>query len=252
MLHQKWLLVIACVFIVSSYAYTEEIVEIQKGDTLYSIAKKYNMPVATILTYNDIADAAKIKIGSKIKIPATYTIAKGDTLYKVAKLYNISVEELCKHNQLADNTSLKVGTVLLIPKNAKATTVVENPVATTDVAWSNVNWPHPGKREKLSDNMNGVAIEGEPGDYVLSVTSGRVIWADPWRSYRKMVMVLSEDNYVFVYGGNQELLVKVGDAVYCDTKLAIMQKTVNNSKTKTYFSIYKDGKVIDPEYRSKK
>ena len=97
---------------------------VKRGDTLYSIALKYNTTVNDIVNINNLKTTA-LTIGQILKIPETYstisnlptftsyTIKKGDSLYNIAKNYNISVDEIMKDNGLTTNT-LSVGQVLKI------------------------------------------------------------------------------------------------------------------------------------------
>ncbi len=95
----------------SSFQYT-----VQKGDTLYSIAKKYNVSVSDILKENNLS-SANLSINQVLKIPGgirnTYTVLKGDSLYSIAKKFNTTVDEIKKKNQLTSNT-LMIGQVLQI------------------------------------------------------------------------------------------------------------------------------------------
>ena len=91
------------------YEYT-----VQKGDTLYSIAKKYNSNVNELLKYNNL-DSTLLSLGQKIRIPIefVYTVKKGDTLYSIAQKYNTTVDEIKRKNNLTINT-LSIGQLLLI------------------------------------------------------------------------------------------------------------------------------------------
>ena len=102
---------------------------VKKGDTLYSIAKKYNTTVADIINLNYLKNN-NLYIGQIIRIPETYTkedefylptytnyaVKKGDNLYSIAKQFNVSIDELMKDNSL-ENTNLKVGQILKIRLN---------------------------------------------------------------------------------------------------------------------------------------
>ena len=105
---------------------------IKKGDTLYSISKKYNVPVDTIIKDNSLTSST-LTIGKslKIRVPSTdslecfgedynkndtsitYTVKKGDNLYSIAKKYNTSVESIKKKNNLTSNL-LSIGQILKI------------------------------------------------------------------------------------------------------------------------------------------
>ena len=102
---------------------------VTKGDTLYSIARKYNLTVDQLKLMNNITNNT-LSIGQKLIIGETkssnsYTVQKGDTLYGIARLYNITVDELKNANNLTSN-SLSIGQTLIIP----STNVIE-PIQTT-------------------------------------------------------------------------------------------------------------------------
>ena len=56
------------IFSAVSYLYSDTIHEVQKGETLYSISKKYGVSVADVQSANGLSDNG-IKVGQKIKIP---------------------------------------------------------------------------------------------------------------------------------------------------------------------------------------
>ena len=96
---------------------------VKKGDTLYSIARIYNINVNDIKRINNLTDN-NLAIGQKLILPIfdsgenmnlqTYTVKKGDTLYNIAKNYNVSVSELKNINNLTSNI-LTIGQKLSIP-----------------------------------------------------------------------------------------------------------------------------------------
>ena len=91
---------------------------VQKGDTLYSISKKYNTTVDELKQVNNLS-ANNLNIGQVLKIPTTkltdtYIVQKGDSLYSISKKYNTTVNELKQLNNLTSDI-LSIGQVLLIP-----------------------------------------------------------------------------------------------------------------------------------------
>ena len=101
-----------------SYNFDNEYV-VKKGDTLYSIAKKYNTTVNEIKSINNLKTNT-LSIGQILKIPELidddyYIVKKGDTLYSISKKYNITVNELKSLNNLTSNT-LSINQKLIIPK----------------------------------------------------------------------------------------------------------------------------------------
>ena len=95
---------------------------VKKGDTLYSISKKYNTSVDNLKSLNNIKTDT-LSIGQVLKIPSeieenTYIVQKGDSLYSISKIYNTSVDKLKELNNLTTNT-LSIGQILKIPKSTK-------------------------------------------------------------------------------------------------------------------------------------
>ena len=77
------------------------------GDTLYSIARKYNSTIPNIQKFNNIPNPNKINVGQTIIVPLSppeaiiYTVKPGDTLYRIARRYGTLVENLIKYNYLS-------------------------------------------------------------------------------------------------------------------------------------------------------
>ncbi len=93
---------------------------VKSGDTLYSIARKYNTTVDEIKTLNNLSSNI-LTIGQILKIPTKsidnyikYTVKSGDSLYSIAKKYNTTVNEIKSLNNLSSNL-LQIGQILNIP-----------------------------------------------------------------------------------------------------------------------------------------
>lgn len=102
---------------------------VKKGDTLYSIARKYNTSVDNLKSINNITTDS-LAIGQIIKLPSTsstasdtYIVKKGDSLYSIARTYNTSVDKLKEINNLTSN-ALAIGQVLKLPSSNASENVV--------------------------------------------------------------------------------------------------------------------------------
>lgn len=96
-----------------------------KGDSLYSIAKRYNTSVNDIINTNNLKNI-NLYIGQKLRIPEkdysekpinfdVYIVKKGDSLYKISKEYNIPVDTIINDNNLNSNI-LRIGQELKLRK----------------------------------------------------------------------------------------------------------------------------------------
>ena len=102
---------------------------VKKGDSLYSIASKYNTTVNELINLNNLK-STNLSIGQILRIPETYTkeedmvipeytsytVKKGDNLYSIARANNVDVDTIIRDNNLS-NTNLNIGQVLKIRTN---------------------------------------------------------------------------------------------------------------------------------------
>jgi septal ring factor EnvC (AmiA/AmiB activator) len=96
--------------------------------------------------------------------------------------------------------------------------------------------------------MPGLVFYGAPGDFVRSATAGEVKWAATWWGYGKVVIIKSGSGATLLYGGNRELLVKVGDRVEPGTEIAKLGGSIQGGGTRLYFSVNDaNDKAMDPE-----
>lgn len=99
-----------------------EIYDIKDGDTLESIAYKYDITVDDIKNIN--GDVSNFRAGGNIIVPRkrnayfdTYSIKKGDSLYAISKEYGISPNLLAGLNGLNLNDYIYPGDSIMVPKS---------------------------------------------------------------------------------------------------------------------------------------
>ena len=109
----------------------ENIYVVKSGDSLYSIAKKYNTTVDNLKNLNNLTSNV-LMIGQKLLVPtvnnnssSTYVVQNGDSLYKIAQKYNTTVNELKSLNNLSSD-ALMIGQTLKIPTNTSNSTTSGN------------------------------------------------------------------------------------------------------------------------------
>ena len=90
---------------------------VKSGDTLYSIAKKYNINVNNLMEYNNL-DSNMISIGQQLSIPKTeefftYFVRTGDTLFSIASKFDTTIDNLKRINNL-NTDDVTIGQLLII------------------------------------------------------------------------------------------------------------------------------------------
>ena len=106
---------------------------VKKGDSLYSIANKYNTTIDELKRINNLTSNT-LSIGQVLKLPSdkasnvekeentiSYTVQKGDSLYSIARKYSTTIDKIKDLNNLTTNL-LSIGQVLLIPTDTNLET----------------------------------------------------------------------------------------------------------------------------------
>ena len=99
---------------------------VKSGDTLYSIAKKFNTTVSNLMTLNNLTSST-LSLNQVLKVPTAespttdtyYTVKSGDSLYSIANKYGLTVDELKKLNNLTSNL-LSIGQKLKVTNNSSS------------------------------------------------------------------------------------------------------------------------------------
>ncbi len=252
-------------------------VTVEKGDTLYSIGRSYGVSVQQLIEVNGILNPRQLRSGIEIVVPFTHEVEKGDTLYGISRSYGVSVDQLCKQNGINKTEAIHVGQVITIPHDGKEPNgedimepdnspqsterMVQDEHKKTDSQSNSVQevryekgasserllWPHSGKRMKLTGKLKGTQIEGEVGDRIVAVSSGKVVWVAPYRGYGELVMVENSNGHIYAYGGNDETFVEVGDRVEAGTVIGRLGINPVERNAKVFFFVYRDGRPVDPE-----
>ena len=158
----KKLLIIFAIFSFALCAiFADTTYKVEKGDTLYSISRKYQITVAELRAANNLSENDVIKVGQKLKIPSAdisaaaalatdnkatttssatlsattktkeYTVVKGDTMYSIAKKNGMTLAEFMAINGLDNSSVIKVGQKLKIAAGSTSSSTTTKTTTTT-------------------------------------------------------------------------------------------------------------------------
>ncbi|MBP5602711.1 MAG: LysM peptidoglycan-binding domain-containing protein [Treponema sp.] len=162
---KKSLLLCAILLTASISLFADTTYKVEKGDTLYSISRKYQLTVAELRAANNLSENDVIKVGQKLKIPSAdisaaaalatdnkattdttttvtttatkeYTVVKGDTMYSISKKNGMTLAEFMALNNLDNSSVIKVGQKLKIADTSAAKTTTSTTSTTTNTTIS--------------------------------------------------------------------------------------------------------------------
>jgi len=247
---------------------------VKEKETLFTIARRNQIPMDVLCRINGIQDPARIKAGTVLNIPRAHVVGKGDTLFAISRQYGVSLENLLSFNGLTDPGRIKTGDKIYLPpasdaaaaassRTAPAASAVQKPETSPPVPAAPqkaaaggperhvASWPHPGRREALQGKVVGLAFYGKQGDDVLSVTNGEVKWVGPYWGLGKVIIVQTEDGDQILYAGNETLLVNKGDIVNPGMSIARLGLNPEGVARLSFSILTVSGKFVEPERISK-
>ncbi len=117
-----------------------------------------------------------------------------------------------------------------------------------------LKWPVKGKIVRRFGSMennlayDGVLIRTKQNSPVKVVHTGKVVFADWLRSYGMLLIVDHGAGYLTLYGHNDQLNKKVGDAVFSGEVIALAGSSGGNTRAGLYFAIRRNGKTTNPKH----
>lgn len=279
-------------FISQVFVFADSNYVVKKGDTLYSISRKFELTVAELRAANNLSENDVLKEGAKLVIPSAditnaaalssssknqasastqnvkaatkiYEVQKGDTLYGIARKSGIKVPELLSLNNFDSNMTLKVGQKIKVPatedfvvqtqpavaktdvkKAVDATTKTnqKNSVSSTVSISNGVQWPLSNPVVKnISGKISGVMLTGKNDESVKCVREGTVMYNGVYRGFGEVVFIQSKTGLIYSYTGLGEVSAKKGDYVLSGAEIG---KTGKEATIK--FMVFQNGKPLDP------
>ena len=185
--------------------------KVQKGETLWRIAKTYQIDIDQIIRSNTIPNGAHLE-----------------------------------ENQLIFISGAEAVKIVAPPVTSTTTTTITGLVK-DDFGWPVVGRVVRYFGEQRGSYLNhGIGIETMEGQPVVASRQGKVVFADYLAGYYYTIILDHLDGYFSVYGFNSKLTVNLGDTVAKGAKLALAGKKGNLPLL--YFEIRRYAKAENPLY----
>ena len=220
---------------------------VSEGDTLYSIAWRYNFDYKKVASWNEVKAPYTIYPGQVIRLKPVLK-KKGTNLQSPTETTNKSVKKTVPKQPLPKKEVkpiVKKATQLAKKSPSKA--LPKGPVK-----W---NWPSNGKiaRTNSPTAKKGLNILGRAGQDVKAAAAGEVVYSGGGLvGYGKLIIIKHNDTFLSAYAYNSKLLVKEGDIVRAGQAISKMGQD-HTGRTLLHFEIRQNGKPVNPvKYLPKK
>ncbi|MDA0795389.1 MAG: LysM peptidoglycan-binding domain-containing protein [Proteobacteria bacterium] len=244
--------------------------QVEVGETLYSIAWRYDLKVDILAQANNLDRSYLITPGQTLSLIVgnlksiqspikQYRVSKGDTLFSIASEYGVEVQALALANRLDSPFLLQPGQIITLDTNAlktaqgkpvqtsKKLTSVNQTKAETPTYSKNLEWKWPVKGEVIESFspaklQKGIKVKSVAGSTVHAAALGNVVYAGSGlRGYGKLIIIKHSDMLLSAYANNEKLLVKVGQSVQHKDEISKL-----GLEGMMYFEIRKDGDPVNP------
>ncbi len=252
-------------------------VTVSKGDTLYSISRRHNVPLKDLIEANHLRPPYILKAGQVLQLPTAryHIVRKGDTLYSVSRQYNVDITTLSRKNNLRPPYVLHVGQKLALSgtvsgsssyrgskvsssgtrKKTSVKTKKTTQKAPTVVRKRTAKFMWPVKGKVISGfgivgkgrKNDGINIKAARGTAVKAADKGTVAYAgNELKGFGNLILIKHTDGWITAYAHNQKLLVRKGQKVIKGEKIATVGSTGGVNSPQLHFEVRAGKKAVNP------
>jgi murein DD-endopeptidase MepM/ murein hydrolase activator NlpD len=227
---------------------------VNRGDTLMSIARRNQVPVADLAKANNLDTSAKLSLGMKLTVPGAKSAAApvAQPVAPVQQVAAVAAPAIKTPAAQQQSARLAQATTNVEEKPAVAEAPAVKPSEATG-ALPTFRWPVRGKvittygaktNGKSNDGINLAVPEGTP---VKAAEDGVVAYSgNELKGYGNLVLVRHSNGYVTAYAHASELMVKRGDTIKRGQIIAKSGQSGEVGSPQLHFEIRKGSSPVDP------
>lgn len=230
---------------------------VAKGDTLGGIIYKFGLKnIGTLISINEISNVKRLKAGNTLTIPSIdgifYTTVKGDTISSIAAKFNLPVTAILDANDL-ENQIITVNQKLFIPgatitkfelKKAMGELFIYPLIGRLTSSFGTRRDPFTGR----PSFHTGIDIAAPSGTAIKATLDGSVAYTGVSPIYGNYIIMSHGGGYQSMYGHLSVITVKRGQTVHQGGIIGRVGNTGRSTGPHLHFSVYKNGKLINPLY----
>ncbi|WP_457426163.1 peptidoglycan DD-metalloendopeptidase family protein [Roseateles sp. P5_E7] len=214
---------------------------VKPGDALIRIALDNGQSWRDVAKWNTLENPNRIEVGQVLRVVPPGVDASSVTAKPIASAAKVETRPLDAKPPLASASAASAAAV---------TAAKEPPKEATGSDEDNLAWAWPVSlpvSAGFDDQRNkGLDFAGKPGDPVLAVADGRVVYAGSGlRGYGNLVIIKHNNTYLTAYAHNRAMLVEQDQVVRKGQRIAEMGSTESDT-VKLHFEVRKLGKPVDP------
>lgn len=212
---------------------------VARGETLYSIAWRYNLDYKKLALANNLDSRYTIYPGQELQLDTSAVSVPAASPKHVSRTSRAVSRPPVKAPSPPVRRSIKT-TKSVTPK------ADPNP----DFTPKNWTWPTQGKIIATFSSENalhkGIDLVGDLGEPVVAAAVGTVVYSgDGLRGYGKLIIIKHSEKYLSAYAHNRRLMVTEGENVTMGQQIAEMGST-GTDRVKLHFEIRHDGQPVNP------
>jgi murein DD-endopeptidase MepM/ murein hydrolase activator NlpD len=230
---------------------------IESGESLYTIARRYDVTAQAIIQANGFSSPDKIYVGQKIVIPGRKDLlaakgpakpVTGDDTTAAPDVQVASVQPnkgTPIENPSLIETDTPVTTASVAPENKPLQQPAVEPVASGD----KFRWPVSGRviTDFANSKGTGINIEAPEGAAIRAAENGQVIYVgNGVEGYGNLILVRHPNGYVSAYAHLKDMKVSKGDVVNRGDQLGTAGMTGSVSRPQLHFELRKGATPVDP------
>ena len=231
--------------------------KVRSGDTISGISRKFGLSnISTLIAVNGISNVRQLKSGQNLKIPSAdglvHSVKSGDSLSSLSVKYGVTVEDLLDVNDL-ESQVLTAGPILFIPGARLSSETLRMAMGELFTWPLKGSWRLTSNYGRRADPFTGVTsfhtgidMAMPSGTPVYSSMSGKIESVGYTNIFGNYVIIKHVNGYQTLYAHLTKSLVKSGQNVAQGAKIGLVGSTGYSTGPHLHFTVFKNGKLVDP------